>query len=215
MKFKVFFITIVTILALVGYQKYTEYYSLRSIHTYESCVAAKGSRIQESYPAICITSLGDQFPQATPPPLDSFLPLSGDYTNEFTITVPPSWHKTPFQYWNYNAEENLKPSTFVPERDKGKLKIDIGTYSSGSLQALISQYITPPTDPTDKYFENNLVLDGQPARLIEKESRFGNTSAVFVENPTNKHIYVIMFYLDFANYPSLRDQILSSFHFTD
>lgn len=33
------------------------------VTTYAECVSARGSRIQESYPAVCVTALGDQFVQ--------------------------------------------------------------------------------------------------------------------------------------------------------
>jgi hypothetical protein len=34
--------------------------------TYETCIAAQGSIIQESYPATCVTAKGDRFVQPTP-----------------------------------------------------------------------------------------------------------------------------------------------------
>lgn len=61
MKLKLFLLSILALLSVVAYQKYTEYSSLKSINSYESCVAANGSLIQESYPATCITRLGNKF----------------------------------------------------------------------------------------------------------------------------------------------------------
>ena len=55
------FVVVVALLSLVAYQKYTEYSLLRSIDSYESCATAKGSVIQESYPATCVTRLGSHF----------------------------------------------------------------------------------------------------------------------------------------------------------
>lgn len=60
---------IVLLLALVGVQNYREFSVLKSIDSYESCVSAKGSRIQESYPATCITRLGTRYIQPTPSPV--------------------------------------------------------------------------------------------------------------------------------------------------
>lgn len=62
MKVKIIFVfMITTFLAFVAYQKYSEYQTLQSIDSYEACIAAKGSIIQESYPATCITQNGDRY----------------------------------------------------------------------------------------------------------------------------------------------------------
>ena len=63
MKLKIFIVSIIVLLTLVAYKTYTETKTLKSINSYESCVAAKGSEIQTSYPATCITRLGSQFAQ--------------------------------------------------------------------------------------------------------------------------------------------------------
>jgi hypothetical protein len=51
------------LISFVAYQKYTEYSSLKFIDSYDSCITTKGSLIQESYPATCITKSGIQFTQ--------------------------------------------------------------------------------------------------------------------------------------------------------
>ena len=61
MKLKLFFLSIIVLLSLVAYQKYSEYSALKSIDSYESCLAVKGSRTQNSYPPNCVTKLGTQF----------------------------------------------------------------------------------------------------------------------------------------------------------
>ena len=66
MKLKLFLISTIVLLALVAYQKYSEYSALKSIDSYDSCIAATGSRIQESYPATCITRLSSRFAQSDP-----------------------------------------------------------------------------------------------------------------------------------------------------
>lgn len=71
MKLKLFIASILVLLALIAYQKYSEYSALKSVGSYESCVAAKGSTIQESYPATCLTRIGTHFKQtilASPSP---------------------------------------------------------------------------------------------------------------------------------------------------
>ena len=61
MKLKLFILALFALISLVAYQKYTEYSTLKSINSYESCVAAKSSVIQESYPSTCVTRLGASF----------------------------------------------------------------------------------------------------------------------------------------------------------
>lgn len=61
MQTKLFFVAILAFISIVAYQKYSEYSALKSVNSYESCVAAKGSIIQESYPSTCITRLGNRF----------------------------------------------------------------------------------------------------------------------------------------------------------
>lgn len=63
MKLKLFFLSILALLSLVGYKTYRDTAALKSIDSYESCIVAKGSIIQESYPATCITRLGTRFTQ--------------------------------------------------------------------------------------------------------------------------------------------------------
>lgn len=66
MKIKLFILAIFVLLSFVAYQKYSEYFSLKSIDSYEACITAKGSVIQESYPATCVTRLGSRFIQPIP-----------------------------------------------------------------------------------------------------------------------------------------------------
>ncbi len=87
MKFKLFLISIFVLICFVAYQKYTEYSSLKSINSYDSCITAKGSIIQESYPATCITRLGSRFVQ---PKNISWKDYSGGKYN-FRISYPSNW----------------------------------------------------------------------------------------------------------------------------
>ncbi len=66
MKLKLLIIGILVVLTLVGYQTYAKYAALKSIDSYESCVASPGSLIQESYPATCVTRFGTRFIQPVP-----------------------------------------------------------------------------------------------------------------------------------------------------
>ncbi len=218
MKLKLFLLSIFALLALVAYQKYSEYSILKSINSYESCMAAKGSLVQETYPATCITRLGSHFPEPTPAPIQQPTGLI-NFSKEFQLTVPISWKKSeyqnPIQYWNYDETELLRPPEYISSRDKGKLKIEIYGHDNAELKLLIDQHNTPIMDPNEKFIEKDLRIDGVSAKLIESSSAFGNISTVFIQNPNNQHIYSIVFALDFDRYKNLRDQILGSFKFTD
>mgnify|MGYP001570856381 CR=1 FL=1 len=67
MKLKLLIGGIIIIVSLVAYQKYSEYSDLKSIDSYNSCITAKGSVIQESYPSTCVTRLGASLTKTIPP----------------------------------------------------------------------------------------------------------------------------------------------------
>jgi hypothetical protein len=84
MKTKVIFLAIVAVLGGVGLKAYRETLALKSIDSYDSCVAARGSRIQESYPATCVTRLGDRFVQPLTDEEKQRLTPPSDTAREFT-----------------------------------------------------------------------------------------------------------------------------------
>lgn len=53
------------VLGVGGVFGYQEFVSSTTVTTYEECIRAKGSRVQESYPATCITRRGERFTQPT------------------------------------------------------------------------------------------------------------------------------------------------------
>lgn len=84
------------LLAFVAYQKYSEYQTLQSIDSYEACITAKGSIIQESYPATCVTSLGTRYTQPTLPIIDSNMVNWITYNNDtynFSFRYPSTLSK--------------------------------------------------------------------------------------------------------------------------
>jgi hypothetical protein len=97
MKLKLLIASIFVIISLVSYQKYTEYTFLKSIDSYESCISANGSIIQESYPATCVTRIGTRFTQVIIP-TDTTLPPN-TYNEcgsslpkiKFSFQVPTGW----------------------------------------------------------------------------------------------------------------------------
>lgn len=156
-------------------------------------------------------------PSPTPTSTMQGITYLKNYSNEFTIKVPANWTKDsdefPTQYLNYDPSSGVNPPNFVYPRDKGKLKIEISGVTNATLEEIILQEKTPSMNPDETFIEKDIILDKQKAKIIESES--SGTSVAIVQNPTNNHIYIIRFYLDFNNYTSLRDQILSTFKFNN
>ena len=84
MNTKVMFLAILAAVVLIGLKSYRETLTLKSINSYESCIAAQGSRIQESYPATCVTSLGARFTQPLSDEEKQRLIPPSDTSDEFT-----------------------------------------------------------------------------------------------------------------------------------
>lgn len=94
MKLKLFLASLFILLALVGYKSYRDTQSLKSIDSYESCASSRGSLIQESYPATCVTRLGSHFIQPTPtatPQAEETIQSIPDIRKLFG-TVPLNWN---------------------------------------------------------------------------------------------------------------------------
>lgn len=81
MKLKLLIVSILVILGFVAYKQYQDFAVIKSVSSYDSCAAAKGSIIQESYPATCVTRLGTHFTQHI-----SNIPIEN-------IQVPVGWTK--------------------------------------------------------------------------------------------------------------------------
>lgn len=70
------------LLGVVGTHMYQRYTTLPAISSYEECINARGSTIQESYPATCITHDGKRFVQ----PLDG-TDINPIYTDPASCTT--------------------------------------------------------------------------------------------------------------------------------
>ncbi len=108
MKLKLFLISIFVLLSLVAYQQYSEYSSLKSINSYESCATAKGSIIQESYPATCITRLGSRFTEPINKSLQSISQTISGQKYSFSFSLPANFEVKRNPYGNsYPLSEDL------------------------------------------------------------------------------------------------------------
>ena len=119
MKIKIFITSIFILLALASYQKYSEYSVLKSIDSYESCAAAKGSTIQESYPATCVTRLNSQYIQPIKNSNDDWKIFNNPQYN-FTFEYPESWDITSI----YNVRIELSPKN-VKDKNAPRIMIQI------------------------------------------------------------------------------------------
>ncbi|MFZ2199203.1 MAG: hypothetical protein WAV40_00200 [Microgenomates group bacterium] len=115
MKLKLFFISIFVLFALVAYQTYRNYFALKSIDSYESCIIAKGSIIQTTYPTKCITALGTEFAQVPKMQDTSNWEAHTDVNFKYSIKYPPTYSVTTY------------PGTWLTEKD-GPYRVYIVIY---------------------------------------------------------------------------------------
>ncbi len=100
------------------------------INSYETCITAPGSKIQESYPAICVTSDGKRFIQPLSP--NESVTDWKTYTNTkegYTFQYPSTWHLDDSQLASANritVEDNaLDVDTNGNPLPTGIIRVDI------------------------------------------------------------------------------------------
>ena len=130
----------------------------------------------------------------------------------YQFEVPPSWIVDPLTGSISNYE--IKTQKEMGPTIKDLLKIEIHEdYSSPN----INQFVDKAKQEFD-YFattpqkESRLIVSGQEAIKIDSDSP---GFWIAVQDPNNKTIVEILFGLDFDNYRSLANQILSTFKFLD
>ncbi len=200
MKLKLFLLSIIALLSLVAYQKYSEYSALKFIDSYESCVTAKGSLIQESYPATCITRLGARFPQLLSD--DTKLSLNTyDFCGserpktQFTLQPPIGWDVTKTE------GSPIFQKYLVSNRDKTEyLTITCGTGFGGG-------------GCFDHDYDVQIEGKSIPActTLDQKTGRISINVTYFNHEPVDGNT----FSLGGSIKKQYLDQILSTFKFTD
>ncbi len=179
MKTKIIFLAILAAITLNGFKSYRETLALKSIDSYESCVAAKGSRIQESYPATCVTSLGTRFTQ----PLT---PISNG-SELATITQslgakPPTWANAEVS-GSYLANDLIQMCIDLPI--KGSMDLcdyfEYWTNNRTGKWELLDSYSAGEEGPsTCKDWEEWKVARGMPCfRLSDGTSEGGDSQVNF------------------------------------
>lgn len=204
MKLKLLVVSILALLSLVAYQKYSEYSALKSINSYESCASAKGSTIQESYPATCVTRLGSRFTQV----IDQLT------TKTYTNSVMKVSFDYPSSLIAFGNDTSLGVSLGAPET--GGLGFEVNMIKNKSVNNLFAE---------DKLkFEGYLESSNKPPSL--KATTINNYQAretVFKNAAYGVDIRSIYFQRDVdvvnillpAYEESPSNQILSTFKFTN
>ena len=107
------FLALGTTIGVFGAKFFIQPQEISQISTYQECLAAKGSRVQESYPGVCVTVSGQRFTQPVTSP--SSTPTSGVPESTNPITDPTADWKT----YTANGFTFRYPGDFiVEERDK-------------------------------------------------------------------------------------------------
>lgn len=148
MKLKVIgYCTVALILLIVGYQKYSEYQSLRLINNYDECVAAKGSVIQESFPSTCITNIGTHFTeQLTIKNVTNRWNIYHNRDRYFSFEYPEEWKYENGGIFNSNKTFHKQLSFMESDFDYWL-----------SINYLNTGYINHITSTTHDKFGNNTV----------------------------------------------------------
>lgn len=201
MKLKLFLLSIVALLSLVAYKTYRETAIIKSVSSYESCLTERGSIVQESYPATCITRLGTHFIE--PITLDdSVLPLntydfcgSSQSKISFSFTPPAGWKVTkPEGSPGFQRYRISNPS------DTQSLSITCGDGFGGG-------------GCTSHDFETFIGANKIPSctSLDKKTGLAGVNLMYFKKNPNDSNSFSITGSLE----KKYLDQILSTFKFTN
>lgn len=174
MKLKVLALFILAVLFLVASATYSHYRALRLINTYEACVKAKGSVIQESYPSTCVTSLGARFPEPITP-IDTnpgvisgpilTTPVKNTLIESPTLVIgfaPPGWmYEGVMSIKLVDAQGNILVSTQAQENSPG-------TWQSGNPVGFSANLVFTPTTESGKI----IISKDNPSGLLENDAHY-------------------------------------------
>lgn len=199
---------------------------IASIKNFEECKKA-GYPILTSMPAQCSIPSGKIF--YGPPQAETNIQptVKADETanwktykeKDFLIKIPKNWYKSDEKISNSIRYQSFDPTIapqrgFDPSQDKGLLVVDITTTNSmQSLENFVSKYKADNEAIIPNQFIEEQTISVANQQAIKSKSIYGYD--VFVKSPDKNIIFDIGFGLDFNNYADLRDQILSTFKFTD
>lgn len=201
MKLKLFFASIFALLTLVAYQKYNEYKTLKSIDSYESCIVAKGSVIQESYPATCVTKISTRFTELVL--LDDSILASNTYNFCGSSHPKTSFSFVPPEGWKITKPEGspiFQRYLISNQSDTQHISITCGDGFGGGGCT---------THEFDTFIEDNNVPSC--TSFDKKTGLAGVNLMYFKKNPND----IVSFSITGSLEKKYLDQILSTFKFTD
>lgn len=199
-----------------------KYSSKAQISSYDDCVKAKGSRIQESYPATCVTAGGQRFIQ----------PISTPTVNPTKVVDPTANWKTytnvkyrfEFKYPNqYEAKEAINPNYLLlvnlNKKQNSVFNISIVTYTKTLDDYLNTQYCVPngPCLLSAKNSTALILSSGVTGKYFRPPSE-GLPAQTFITK-VGDLVYKITYVYQEQSIPAgldpFLDQILSTFKFTN
>lgn len=209
MKLKLLVVSILALLSLVAYQKYSEYTALKSINSYESCASAKGSTIQESYPATCLTRLGARFTQ--PAAVIPIAPIPSDWKEivlpNWSFFAPPDWYVS-------NCQEKYFVVDSDNKSDNNECPIDGDLYLARQSRDQVPEagYKKYLDLPNTRVITTDILIDDKKAtkQTLYLPGNMVEGPRIYVEFPT---------YIDSIAYNTENEgvitEILSTFKFTN
>lgn len=204
------------------------------ISSYDDCVNAKGSIVQYSYPATCVTASGQRFTQPvsspTTTPTETADPTASwkTYTNDtygFSFQYPPelllSVNCTVFAMGNFLTCLQSSDFSYLmsdPDRKQPDTSKTI-TVSKGFGLFVEKNIIDYPYDISTlqedyKRSYNNVsitTINTTPTLKVRSDNNPENIRWVMIHN---KNVYSILSPFNTQNYPVI-DQILSTFKFVE
>lgn len=224
MKLKLFLSSIFALLSLVAYQKYAEYSALKSINSYESCVAAKGSVIQESYPATCFSRLGARFTQPINQASTASWNAYSDSKYDFSIKFPQEANIVEKDFGTLGQFKKVA-ITFIGSSQDQNVYVDTDGYSisiavydkelSENVLSSLREYSQDKCYPTFVCSEiDTTTISKRIAKTYSLNNNVKNISNYYLEN--NDYLFHIE--LQFSRsqiYNQIATQILSTFKFTN
>ncbi|MBI2310083.1 hypothetical protein HYU89_04275 [Candidatus Collierbacteria bacterium] len=211
-----------------------------TISNYENCLAAKGSRVQESYPATCVTASGRRFIQPVSSPTPEPVAPAVDPTADWKTYTSISYG---FSFKHPNMDEKCCGISGAVSNNPANVIVlaDISTTTPGtdapfdglSVYAVekgnttFSQYIEKEKAALKKQFE--IMADpGQPhmGKVVENivsgqkavslvDYSWDRITRTYFEHPNGKYILEVSKTEQSPGHFKLFDQILSTFKFTD
>lgn len=152
--------------------------------------------------------------ETTPTPIQTQDPTANwqTFKNQyFTIKLPDDWVddsslQETITYLNYDIK-TAPQREFNPQTDKGLLKIEAVDFPAQNFRNIEDHYSSNSTLVKPNIQPMKTGIDNQEALKVD--------DFYYVKHPTKPVVLLISFTLDFPNFSSLQNQIVSKIKFTD